>query len=519
MLDTSWPPTPLRWPEAPLGDGVATLDRLTAGDVEAVAAACTDPEIQRWLPVPSPYTLADAEEFVGSLEDEASRGGRLTLAVRAAGRPELAGAITLRFDLPNPPGVAALGYWTVPEWRGRGLMWRAVRLAARHASTITRLRRIEILTHPDNLASRRVAERAGALYEGVRRHGLLLSSRGEVSDAAVYALLPDEVAPATDPDGVDSAQGVKVHWEQLPAVVRVAVEGIIGERVVWTETQRGGFTPGVSTRVRGAGGTRAFVKAVSAETNLGSADMHRREARVAHALPEHPGLPRLRASLEVGDWVVLVFDDIGGRTPTLPWRERELARVLDALAALSADLDPSPVPLPRIAEAWATYFRGWRSFAADPERLDAAGAGWARPRLHELAERESHWSVAADGTALVHGDLRADQLILSNDRVVVVDWPHAGVGASWVDGVLMFPSITMQQGPDPETLVRRYPPTAAADPEALTTVVTALAGSFLWHAAQPPPPGLPTVRAFQRAQGQIAGSWLRERLGETVAQR
>jgi hypothetical protein len=44
-------------------------------------------------------------------------------------------------------------------------------------------------------------------------------------------------------------------------------------------------------------------------------------------------------------------------------------------------------------------------------------------------------------------------------------------------------------------------------------MVAALAGFFCWHGSQPDPPGLPTLRAFQRAQGAIALDWLRQRAG------
>jgi hypothetical protein len=33
------------------------------------------------------------------------------------------------------------------------------------------------------------------------------------------------------------------------------------------------------------------------------------------------------------------------------------------------------------------------------------------------------------------------------------------------------------------------------------------------RALDPPPPGIPTVRAFQAAQGEVALAWLKERLG------
>jgi hypothetical protein len=54
---------------------------------------------------------------------------------------------------------------------------------------------------------------------------------------------------------------------------------------------------------------------------------------------------------------------------------------------------------------------------------------------------------------------------------------------------------------------------AAADPEAVTTALAAWAGFLIAGSRQPPPPGLPTLRAFQRGQGLVALDWLRQRAG------
>ncbi|QFZ23899.1 hypothetical protein [Saccharothrix syringae] len=53
---------------------------------------------------------------------------------------------------------------------------------------------------------------------------------------------------------------------------------------------------------------------------------------------------------------------------------------------------------------------GWRRLAAGPlPGIDP----WAPARLDELAGLESRWAAAAAGTSLVHGDLRADNALLS----------------------------------------------------------------------------------------------------------
>lgn len=190
MSDTPWPP-PLHWPDEPLSDGVVLLDRLTFDDVERVVAGCTDRATQHWLPLPSPYTETEARSFIGSREQTADSGAELTFAVRDASDGVLAGAMGLTQRGRRNEGE--IGYWTVPDRRGRGWTARAVRLVAHHALTTMPLRRIEILVAVDNAPSRRVAEEAQAVFEGIRRSGM---PTAEAEDAAVYSLVAEDFPPA-----------------------------------------------------------------------------------------------------------------------------------------------------------------------------------------------------------------------------------------------------------------------------------------------------------------------------------
>ncbi len=314
------------------------------------------------------------------------------------------------------------------------------------------------------------------------------------------------------------AAGVRTPWDALPATVRNAVADVLGgSPVVHAVTQPGGFSPGTAARIRTADGRRAFVKAVSADTNPHSPTLHRTEARHTAALPHTVPAPRLLGTYDDGTWVALVLEEIPGRQPHVPWRERELQRVLDAVAELSRILTPSPVDAPPAAEALADDFSGWQRLRAQPEhevrgRLDA----WTLAQLPRLAGIAADWTRAASGDTLAHADLRADNMLLTaEDRVVFVDWPHAVRAAPWFDLLVMLPCVRAQGGPDPEEVFTAHPVGREADPAAVTTALAALAGYFVEHALRPPPPGLPTLRAFQRAQGDAALAWLRRRLKDS----
>ena len=319
-----------------------------------------------------------------------------------------------------------------------------------------------------------------------------------------------------DGDGVEAppAAGVRMAWPSVPAGLRYAVEQQLGGRVVEAVTQPGGFSPGVAARLKTATGTRAFVKAVGPELNPESPGIHRAEARIAAALPEGTPAPRLLGFFDEDGWVVLVFEDIEGAPPVLPWEAAELARVLDAVAELAVALTPAPIDAPAVADRFGEEFQGWRRLAEAQRRGDDDLVGldtWACGHLADLAALETGWEAAAEGPTLVHADLRADNILLTADRVVVVDWPWACLAAPWFDLVAMLPSVHMQGGPSPETLFNDHPVARTADPGAVTAVLAALTGFFVRQSRQPPPPGLPTLRAFQAAQGRTALAWLKVR--------
>jgi aminoglycoside phosphotransferase (APT) family kinase protein len=312
------------------------------------------------------------------------------------------------------------------------------------------------------------------------------------------------------------ATGVRTPWEELPESVCAAVAEVLGGPVVHAVTQVGGFSPGVAARVRTADGRRGFVKAVSAGTNPHSPALHRAEARNAAALPSSVPAPRLLGCHDDGTWVALVFEDVAGRQPHVPWRDPELRRVLDAVGELSRLLTPAPLDAPAAAEAHADTFDGWRRLL-DGEAGDVAQTlgAWTAGRLDRLAELAAPWPEAVTGDTLAHGDLRADNMLLTegDGRVLFVDWPHVLRAAPWFDLLFMLPCVRAQGGPDPEELFARHPLARDADPDAVTAALAGVAGYFLSHALKPPPPGLPTLRAFQRAQGEAALDWLRKRAG------
>ena len=303
-----------------------------------------------------------------------------------------------------------------------------------------------------------------------------------------------------------TASGVRITWSDLPGHVRAAVEEVTGSAVLSAESQVGGFSPGTADRVVTASGDRFFVKAVSPAQNPRSAEMARSELHIASALPAEAPAPRLVGSFDDGDWVVLIFEDIEGRHPRTPWVQDELDAALRALRDLAGALTPAPVPdAPTVTDHLGHDLDGWGRVAADPPAdLDP----WVAEHLPELVAAAGRTQGALAGDTLVHCDIRADNMLLRPDgSVVFVDWPWGSLGPAWLDRALLALNVLVHGGDGDRILAELADPAAAAD------LIVALTGYFVDIARRPAPPGLPTVRAFQRFQADALLPWLRYQVG------
>jgi aminoglycoside phosphotransferase (APT) family kinase protein len=119
--------------------------------------------------------------------------------------------------------------------------------------------------------------------------------------------------------------------------------------------------------------------------------------------------------------------------------------------------------------------------------------------------------AAAHGNTLVHFDLYPHNILLTAHRVVVVDWPHARLGAPFLDA-LMLVSSAAADGIDPDPILRHHAPIVQVDPRALDAVLAAHAGFLLATGLAPHPPGLQPIANAKIRLGHGSLNWLQQRL-------
>ncbi len=293
----------------------------------------------------------------------------------------------------------------------------------------------------------------------------------------------------------------RLQWPHLPPEVRGLVEGRLGSPVVQVESQGSGFTPGFASRLEGASGARLFVKAASKKAQRPFAEAYAEEARKLESLPS--GLPatRLLWAHEDDGWVVLGFEDVQGHRPTRPWAGDDLRACLAALEVIAAATPPDTLApiheeLPSLVTGWQTV---WRTSPEWPHLAEAASLAASLPSI--------------PGGALVHGDARDDNFLVTADRgALLCDWNWPVLGPVWADTVSLLIAVHGDGG-DAEQSLADSPLTSSADPEQLDAWIACITGLMLEARGRPVPPTSPFLRVHQNWYAEAGWSWLTQRRG------
>ncbi|MGQ4361843.1 GNAT family N-acetyltransferase [Streptomyces sp. SAS_272] len=168
-------------PAAPVLDGhglrLRVWDPESAADVDAWLRGLTDPDFLRWnTPL---RTVSDAASARASLESktaDAAAGRAMTFCVTDAADGAVLGQVGVS-AIERVPSFARVGYWVLPEARGRHVATRSLLLATRWAFAEIGLHRLELGHALGHDASCRIAERCGFRYEGTLRGAMWEAGR------------------------------------------------------------------------------------------------------------------------------------------------------------------------------------------------------------------------------------------------------------------------------------------------------------------------------------------------------
>jgi RimJ/RimL family protein N-acetyltransferase len=212
-----------------LGDGDVRLRAHRLEDADGVVEQCTDPVSVRWTTVPLGYTTAMAVDWVTQAAREAWESkSEYLFAIESThpdGKRRFSGSISLRDEGQRR---AELAFGAHPAVRGHGVMTTAVGLVLDYGFSALGLETVIWMANVGNVASRRVAWKAGFTFGGTIRRWL--PQRGEYLDGWVGDLHRlDSREPKTSWFDVPVIEGVRsrlrpLRYDDVPRVVEASAD-------------------------------------------------------------------------------------------------------------------------------------------------------------------------------------------------------------------------------------------------------------------------------------------------------
>lgn len=270
---------------------------------------------------------------------------------------------------------------------------------------------------------------------------------------------------------------------------------IVGQPITHVRAVDRGYTAALRLRITLADGTSMFVKAATTDQTAAwlRAEHHIYQTLSGAFLADYLGWD------DDAMQPILVLEDLSDAMWPPPWTAERIQSVIDTLGHIAAT---SVTGLPRLEDE-ADLVSGWHVVAQRPDAFLALGLAteqWLHAALPTLLQTDAR--AALHGQALVHADVRSDNLCFINERTIFVDWNLARIGNPLFDLASWLPSLAVEGGPAPATMFPNAGELAAV-----------ISGYFASKAGLPPPPSAPRVRQLQLAQLKVALPWAIHTLG------
>jgi fructosamine-3-kinase len=303
----------------------------------------------------------------------------------------------------------------------------------------------------------------------------------------------------------------KPPWRQVPKAVRQQVEQALGQPVRRAARVWGGYGPTPTYRLALADGRRAFFKATYQASNEFARCALVYEERVYQELSAILAgwMPQCYATFHHEDWHVMLLADLGPKSVP-PWTPGKARAISQALAAFHHSTLGVQAPswlarpaewLPR--ENWSRTRDESENFyqlARLATEAVSEAQNWFQTLSPTIERLLKDSALTVEPYALLHGDLRSDNLRFTGGQLYLFDWPAISVGRPEWDMAAFAQSVVVEGGPTPEQVMSWYGEKFPVDPAALESALAWCLTFFANRAWRPDSPGLPRVRRFQRQQ-------------------
>jgi aminoglycoside phosphotransferase (APT) family kinase protein len=322
----------------------------------------------------------------------------------------------------------------------------------------------------------------------------------------------------------------KPRWENVPRSVVSKVEDLVKSKVSAAETVWGGFSPSANFKLQFANDQIYFAKGCHPDQTAAGKRAFESEVKTYRELGFLQNYaPRNYGTVEEEDWSFLLMEYVSGANRVLPWNKEKMTRVLERIADYQKVSQGYEGKIAAVEGCiMADFFEpnDWREIleneARDLENFyeqPAAARRWFDEYGPDLIRREEAIKtlpVVDDYKAIVHFDLRSDNIVIKNDEPLFVDWSYPVWASALIDLAGFVPSAIGEGGPfKAREMVEIYEKCLGYkfDRDHWMTLAVRMASFFGCRASQPTIPALPRLRWVQRLQFFPALEWAAEMVG------
>jgi hypothetical protein len=319
----------------------------------------------------------------------------------------------------------------------------------------------------------------------------------------------------------------KPDWHDVPAALRAKIEAIIGEPVVAGEKVFGGFGPMATFALTTASGARHFCKGSHpGNTKQG----HAAVLREIENLRVFPELKRFGAAFRdvasQGDWHLMVLDHVPRVADVPPWTTSAVGQVMTAIAGFHRATPERAETI--LHDRWASDLiakaQNWHTLRDKPDVRNGfvglfedreAASRWLDAHLAQFIALKERGPDIGGPQGWAHMDIRSDNLIFAEGRVLLVDWPVLSYGPQLLDIGFFLPSLAGEGGPSCAEGLRLYERATniVFEPVDIAAAAAIIAGFFAARAGEPEEAALPRLRWIQKLQLFPSLDWLSDVLG------
>lgn len=308
------------------------------------------------------------------------------------------------------------------------------------------------------------------------------------------------------------------QWSEVPEDIIRQIEYISGKKIIEGKIAWGGYSNSACFEITLADGAKLFVKGTHPGQDAHGVKTVEQEIYAYKTIPEiennAPVFLGLASDKDEDGWSLMIFEYLNHKPFII--NEKELKRVFSTLKIfhnVKEENLPNNFPKAKTTNFVERYFipqGGWIRIKEEKEIYkkfltifsdEGEADNFFKINLPILCEKQKLFCEEKFCTkGVIHQDLREDNIIATENKIYIIDWPNSCYGAVELDLAQVFSSFASKSEFDINSLLNLYSDSTGIkiNKNILITAFAAFSGHIADSAYRKKPQKLPRLRVMQK---------------------